>query len=72
MSQGDEQPQTLAESLFELADAIRPMHDFLAGQVAYFASQGFTPQESLAMAAAEFCTIFGTAIPRTLPEVWGQ
>lgn len=65
--------QALAAGMLELSAAIKPMHEFLAGQVSYFASQGFTPQECLAMAAAEFVSIFGTAIPRDLPpEVWGQ
>jgi hypothetical protein len=67
-----EPEKTLAEGMLELAQSIEPMHEFLAGQVAYFASQGFTPQEALAMAAAEFCCIFGTQIPRTLPEDWGR
>jgi hypothetical protein len=64
------EPTTLAEGMLELAQAIEPMHEFLTGQVAYFVGQGFTPQESLAMAAAEFVTIFGSAIPRNLPEGW--
>jgi hypothetical protein len=58
--------------MMALAETIEPMHDFLAGQITYFRSQGFTPQEALAMAAAEFVSIFGTAIPRELPEGWGE
>lgn len=69
MSAGPE--KTLAEGMLEIAALIEPMHDFLAGQVAYFASQGYTAQEALAMSAAEFCAIFGQQIPRTLPEGWG-
>lgn len=63
---------SLAQGMLELAAAIEPMHEFLAGQVAYFASQGYTPQEALAMSAAEFVTIFGSSIGRTLPEGWGE
>lgn len=62
--------RTLAEGMLELSAAIEPMHDFLRGQVTYFLSQGFTPKESLGMAAAEFCTIFGSAIMRDLPPEW--
>jgi hypothetical protein len=68
----DKEKMTLAEGMWELAESIKPMHEFLAGQVEFFAGQGFTAQEALAMAAAEFCCIFGTQIPRTLPEGWGQ
>jgi hypothetical protein len=64
--------QAFAEGMMQIAEAIKPMHEFLEGQVAYFASQGFTPQEALAMAAAEFVSIFGTMIPRDLPEGWGK
>lgn len=70
---GFEQPAaTLAEGMVQLAESIEPMHEFLAGQVAYFASQGFTAQECLAMAAAEFVTIFGVNIPRELPPEWAK
>lgn len=63
---------SLVEGMMQLTESIKPMHEWLAGQVAYFAGQGFTAQEALAMAAAEFVTVFGTAIPRELPEGWGQ
>lgn len=64
--------ETLAEAMIELSVQVQPMHDWLTGQVAYFAAQGFTPQECLAMAACEFVSVFGTAIPRELPPGWGD
>ena len=70
MSRREDPAASLAEGMMEIAKAIEPMHEFLAGQVAYFASQGFTAQECLAMAAAEFVTIFGVHIPRPLPPEW--
>ena len=60
----------LAEGMMELAEQLKPIHEFIAGQVQYFLSQGFTPQEALALTAAEFVTLFGTNITRTLPDDW--
>ena len=72
MSDQEQATKILAEGMMALAEMIKPMHEFLAGQVEYFASQGFRPEEAMAMAAAEFCTVFGTMIPRQLPEGWGK
>ena len=45
-------------------DAIKPMYEWLDGQRANFLRQGYTEDESRAMAAALFVTVFGTNIPR--------
>lgn len=65
-------PATLADAMMDLAVQVEPFHEFLTGQVAYFAGQGFTAPESLAMAACEFVTVFGANIVRQLPEGWGN
>ena len=65
-----EAAQAMAQGMIELAGMIEPMHEFVQGQVVYFLGQGFRPEEALAMAAAEFVTIFGTMIQRTLPPGW--
>lgn len=59
-----------AEAMMQIAEMLTPMHEFARGQVAYFLSQGYKPEEALAMSAAEFVSIFGSAIPRQLPEGW--
>lgn len=41
-----------------------PFHEWLAGQRAYFAGQGYTDAEARAMSAAEFVCIFGAGIKR--------
>lgn len=58
----------LVEAMLQISGMVKPMHEFAAGQVAYFRSQGHTHQEALAMTAAEFVTVFGSAIPRELPQ----
>lgn len=70
MSGRDDPSAALAAGMMELAEQLAPIHEFAAGEVAYFLGQGFSPQEALAMTAAEFCTVFGTMIPRELPEGW--
>ncbi len=62
----------MVEALMQIGEMVKPMHEWLAGQVAYFAGQGFKPEEALAMAAATYVTVFGSAIPRQLPEGWIQ
>lgn len=57
----------LAAAMLTLTDQVRPMHEWLAGQRAYFLSQGYTADESRAMAAAEFVSVFGAMI-RPDPE----
>jgi hypothetical protein len=72
MSEPSSSPSALAEALMQMSEMILPMREWLAGQVSYFAGQGFKPEEALAMAAATYVTVFGSAIPRELPEGWGQ
>lgn len=70
MSRQTDPAADLATGMMDLAEQLKPIHEFVAGQVAYFLGQGFSPQEALAMTAAEFCTVFGSMIPRELPEGW--
>ncbi len=55
----------MRQALLGFNEMVQPMHEWLDGQVSYFLGQGFTDAEARAMAAAEFVTVFGTAIPRT-------
>lgn len=59
-----------AIALMQLAEQVKPMHEFLAGQRAYFLSLGHTPEEALALSASVFVALFGAHIPRDLPEGW--
>ncbi|MFI5839444.1 hypothetical protein ACIA8K_06990 [Catenuloplanes sp. NPDC051500] len=51
--------------LLQLNGQVKPMHEWLAGQRAYFVGQGYTDDEARAMAAALFVSVFGTGITRT-------
>lgn len=55
----------LGAQLMLLNEQVTPIHEWLEGQRAYFASQGYTDDEARAMAAAEFVFIFGSGITRT-------
>lgn len=63
----DYDPSAMRLALLEIAEGVKPMHEWLAGQVAYFLAQGYTPAEARAMSAAEFVAVFGQAIPREIP-----
>lgn len=53
----------VAGALIENMSAVTgPMHDWLAGERAYFESQGYVPDEARAMAAATYLTVFGSRI----------
>jgi hypothetical protein len=65
---GDGMGGALAAALVELNAQVAPFHEFLAGQRAYFNSQGYTDDEARAMAAAEFVTVFGSSISRTIAD----
>ncbi|MFI7608726.1 hypothetical protein ACIBTV_26760 [Micromonospora sp. NPDC049366] len=49
-------------SMLLLAELVTPMHEWLAGQRAYFLGQGYTPDEARAMAAATYVAVFGQSI----------
>ncbi len=55
----------MASAMLDLSDATAPMHDWLAGERAYFLSQGYTPDEARALAAATYVSIFGNQIRKT-------
>lgn len=59
--------QTIARMLMDVSEALVPMREWLAGEERYFRSQGYSPDESRAMAAATYVTVFGSAINRTTP-----
>lgn len=63
--QGDPTPTSIAAGVMEVADQIKPLHEFLDGQRTHFLSQGYSDDEARAMAAAIFVSIFGTGITRT-------
>lgn len=48
--------------LITLNEQVKPMHEWLAGQRAYFLSQGYTPEEARAMAACTYTMIFGNRL----------
>jgi hypothetical protein len=54
--------QELRISLMAVAEQLRPIHEFVAGELAYFIRQGFTLEQAHAMAAAEFTSVFGLRI----------
>lgn len=55
-------------ALLMLNEQVQPIHEWLAGQRQYFRDQGYTEPEARAMSAAEFVTVFGTAIVTATPE----
>ena len=59
--------QMIARMLMDVSEAIVPMREWLAGEERYFRSQGYSPDESRAMAAATYVTVFGSAISRSTP-----
>ena len=50
-----------AAAMLAVSETIAPMHDWLAGERAFFAGQGYTADEARAMAAATYVTVFGTS-----------
>ena len=64
----DPATQELRVALMQLNEQVKPMHEWLEGQLMYFLSQGYTRQEALAMSAAQFVTVFGSAISRQIAE----
>jgi hypothetical protein len=60
--------QQTRSMLMSLTEQVEPFHEWLAGQRAYFLSQGYTDAEARAMAAAEFVIIFGANITRDSSE----
>lgn len=63
----DEAQRRMVEGMLDLSAAVGPMHDWLAGQRAYFVGQGYNRDEATAMSAAEFVCIFGARIQRDDP-----
>lgn len=51
--------------MMTVAEQYAPMHELIAGEVAYFQRQGFTDEQARAMAAAEFVATFGSRIEGT-------
>lgn len=54
--------------LIEMSDNIKPIREFLMGEVTYFERQGFTVEQSRALAAAEFTSIFGVRIRQSATD----
>lgn len=53
----------LRVALMELTETtIAPFHEWVTGEVTYFIGQGFTKEQSYAMAAAEYVTALGGKI----------
>lgn len=61
---------SLRLSMMRVAESCAPMHEFALGEVAYFVREGFTLEQSRAMAAAEFTSAFGLRVENdsTRPE----
>lgn len=51
-------------AVMAMAENMIPLHEMIAGEVAYFQRQGFTTEQAHALAAAEFVGVFGAAIRR--------
>ncbi len=68
--QQSNEEDAVRRGLLEITDGVRPLREFVLGEVAYYERQGFTMEQSRAMAAAEFTSIFGLRIATraTLPE----
>jgi hypothetical protein len=49
-------------ALMATTDLVAPLHEWLAGEFAYFVDQGYTFEQARAMAAAEFMTAMGGRI----------
>ena len=49
-------------TLMVINDMVQPFHDWLAGEHNYFLGLGYTPEQSRAMAAATYTTVFGVNI----------
>ncbi|WP_431881723.1 hypothetical protein [Micromonospora chalcea] len=58
----EEDANRLRVSLLDLTALVAPLHEWLAGEVAYLLGQGFTAREARAMAAATYVTVFGSNI----------
>lgn len=65
---GDEMAQAMRLGLMAVAEQLAPLHEFVAGEVAYYERQGFTPEQARAMVSAEFMTLFGAKIPPIAPD----
>lgn len=66
IAEAQQAAQSVATALLALSDAaVEPMREWLAGQRAYFLSQGYLPDEARAMAAATYMAIFGSSIARS-------
>lgn len=55
----EDEANRLRLNLMGLGVAVAPLHEWLAGELAYFRSQGYTDREAHAMAAATYLVIFG-------------
>lgn len=64
------EPDAMRLTLMQMAEDVRPIREFLMGEVAYYERQGFTKEQARALAAAEFTSIFGMRIlnAATAPE----
>lgn len=60
--------QAIRQMMLGINELIEPMHEWLTGQVHYFLSQGFGPDDAHAMAAAEFVMAMGNNIYRSHGE----
>jgi hypothetical protein len=59
---GEDVQTDLRQTLLTLNEQVKPIHEWLDGQRAYFLGQGYTADEARAMSAAEFVAIFGSQI----------
>lgn len=59
---GASSPDVMRLVLMQMAEDIKPIREFLMGEVSYFERQGFTKEQARALAAAEFTSVFGTRI----------
>lgn len=55
-------------ALMEIVGQLEPIHEFVMGEVAYFERQGFSAEQSRAMVAAEYTSIFGLRILNAATE----